>query len=130
MWRFLRLSIDEQLLLGRAVLCLVFVRFWLPFASLERLRRWAQPARGTGPSAGRIVWAVSASARRLPGTTCLPAALVLHRLLRAAGHESELHIGVAHEGGGLAAHAWIARDGEVLIGEEAQQAYASLLLWR
>ncbi|TMJ27459.1 MAG: lasso peptide biosynthesis B2 protein [Alphaproteobacteria bacterium] len=128
--RFLQLSMAERLLLGRALLALLFVRLWLPFASLERLEQWARPAKARPQPLASIVWAVRSCARRLPGTTCLAAALVLQRLLAAGGHESELHIGVAQEAGGLGAHAWVVRDGEVLIGGQTQAAYASLMHWK
>ena len=130
MRRLLQLSAEERMLLFRALLLLALVRAWLPFASLDRLERWARPGRGASHSLSRIVWAVRTAVRWLPGTTCLPAALVLQRLLCAAGFESELHIGVAREGGGLAAHAWVARDGEVLIGDDTRTPFASLLFWR
>src|SRR5262249_36027485 len=117
-------------LLVRALLLLAMVRLWLPFASLDRLQQWARPGRNVARPMSTIVWAVRTAARWLPGTTCLPAALVLQRLLCAAGHQSELHIGVAQEGGRLAAHAWVSRAGEVLIGDNTPTTYSSLLFWR
>jgi Transglutaminase-like superfamily len=128
--RFMQLSRSERVLLARTLLALLFVRLWLPFASLERLERWAHPAKAQPQALGRIVWAVRACVRTVPGTTCLPAALVLQRLLVSAGHASELHIGVAQEAGRLAAHAWVVREGEVLIGDDTPTSYASLLLWK
>jgi hypothetical protein len=127
--RFLDLSTEERVLLVRAIVALMLVRLALPFVSLERLERWARPARGAERSLAAIVWAVRTAARRLPGTTCLPAALVLQRMLCGAGHRSELHVGVARAGNGLAAHAWVARDGEVLIGDRTPTVYTSLLRW-
>jgi hypothetical protein len=128
--RFRQLSSEERMLLARALALLVLVRLWLPFASFDRLERWARPGRGAAHPAAHLVWAARTAVRWLPGTTCLPAALVLQRLMGAAGHESELHIGVAREGGRLTAHAWVALQGEVLIGDQTQTAYASLLFWR
>jgi hypothetical protein len=128
---FLALPFPDKVLLLRAASLLVAVRLALPFASAERLRRWAdRPGAGRRP-AGRIVWAVQAMARRLGGTTCLAAALALQRLLAANGHACELHIGVARKAQGLAAHAWVVRDGEVLVGElGGDEHYAPLLVWR
>jgi hypothetical protein len=130
MRRFLQLSTEERVLLARAGLALLFVRLWLPVAKLDRLERWAHPAMGRPRSLMHTVWAVRTAARLVPGTGCLPAALVLQRLLASAGHASELHIGVAHESGRFAAHAWVSRAGEVLIGEATETPYASLLSWR
>jgi hypothetical protein len=129
MRRFLQISWNERYLLAKALLALVFVRLWLPLASLERLQGRARPARGAPQPVARIVWAVRTAAHLVPGTHCLPASLVLQRWLTAAGHRSELHIGVAHERDRLAAHAWVVCDGEVLIGDPAQTAFTSLLSW-
>jgi Transglutaminase-like superfamily len=128
--RFLQLSTEERALLVRALLLLVLMRLWLPFASLDRLRQWARPGKTAVQPASTIVWAVRTGARWLPGTPCLPAALVLQRLLCAAGHQSELHIGVTQEGGRFAAHAWVSRASEVLIGDDTPTTYSTLLFWR
>jgi hypothetical protein len=84
---------------------------------------WAERAsRGRALQArsqAEIRWAVSAAARRLPGTRCLPRALALQALLRQAGIASELRIGVAKAGEELAAHAWVECEGRALTdGEE------------
>ena len=47
----------------------------------------------------------------------------------AHGHDSELHIGVAHEDGAFAAHAWVEQDGRVLIGEAERRTYTRLVSW-
>jgi Transglutaminase-like superfamily len=130
MWRLVRLPAGERLLLAEALFSLVLVRLWLPFASVDRLKEWARPPVGRARPLVSVVWAVRTAARRLPGTRCLPAALVLQRLLHAAGHESELHLGVAQQGTRLAAHAWVVREGEILIGDDTQTAYTSLLSWK
>jgi hypothetical protein len=66
----------------------------------------------------------------MPGATCLCSALALQHLLSAQGHASELHIGVAQEAKGIAAHAWVLHEGRVLIGEEGQDRYTVLTTWR
>jgi hypothetical protein len=128
--RLARLSATERRLLAETLLLLLWIRLWLPFAGVDRLEAWTKPARTRSQALGTIVWAVRACARRMPGTTCLPAALVLQRLVAAAGHASELHVGVAQQTGRLAAHAWVVRDGEVLIGEEMEAGHARLLVWK
>jgi hypothetical protein len=131
MRRFVQLSSGERRLVVEAAILLLFVRGWLRVASVDRLEKWARPAVGEPRPVADIVWAVSACARRIPGTRCLPVALVLQRLLRAAGHRSEFHIGVAHDAGRqLAAHAWVVRDGAILVGGDTQTAYAPLLSWK
>src|SRR5690349_21241676 len=128
--RFLQISAIERRLVARAIFALLFVRLWLPLARLDRLERWARPAAGRPAPLSVVLWAVRTGARLVPGTTCLPAALVMQRLLGSAGHESELHVGVAQQDGRLAAHAWVAREGEVLIGDDVPVDYATLLSWK
>jgi len=83
-----------------------------PFARVER---WLSPAlspRTDEPAVGRLVWATEAAARHhLYPMRCLPKALCLRWLLGRHGIESTLRIGVAREDGGLAAHAWVERQG-------------------
>ena len=66
----------------------------------------------------RAAWAAHAVGRRfLPERPCLTQALVLqYLLLRRGDDEAELHIGVAKNEDGLQAHAWVERNGQVLIG--------------
>ncbi len=80
----------------------------------------AEPmARGVSLAGRRSLWP----------TSCLRQALLLHVLLARKGIASDLKIGVrAGEAGGVDAHAWVERDGRVLIGgEHASQQYASLI---
>ena len=97
--------------------------------SLDRLRAWAGH-----PGSGRqdlrdIVWAGQTAARYTPFSTCLSGALALQRLLSRNGHASTLHIGVARDASDFVAHAWIERDGTVLIGEDERLAYTTLTRW-
>jgi hypothetical protein len=127
---FIALPGTDRLLLLRAVAALMLVRLGLRVLSVERLRAWAA-RRGSGRvPADRLAWAVRIARRRLPGTSCLAAALALQRMLSADGHESELHIGVARTGGDFAAHAWLTHDGEILVGEEEHEDYTRLVAWR
>lgn len=66
----------------------------------------------------RVVWAVDASARHLPGDlTCLPRAVATRMLLGRRHIPSVLQVGVARDDGpGLESHAWVECDGEVVIG--------------
>lgn len=116
-------------LLARAAATVVFVRLALPFSSVDRLRRWgARLGHGTA-SLPRVVWAVEVASRALPGTKCLAAALALQRLLSAHRIASELRIGVALHDRQFGAHAWVTKDGEILIGEESHREYTVLATW-
>jgi hypothetical protein len=59
-------------------------------------------------TADEAAWAVTAAARRVPGTRCLQWALALRGMLGHARLPSELRIGVKTGGpGAITAHAWI-----------------------
>ena len=119
----------DRMLLLRAVLTVLFVRLVLPCSSVEGLRRWTSRfGHGTMPLA-RIVWAVEAASRAVAGTKCLAAALTLQRLLSAHRIASELRIGVALHDGKFGAHAWVMRNGEILIGEDSHREYSVLTNW-
>ena len=109
----------------QAAVLLVVVRVGLavvPFRTLEaRLhsrQRGRRESQGLTATHRRTLWAVSAVARRLFGNKpCLPQALVARLLLERQGVHTDLKIGVAKEDGSdLLAHAWLERDGRVLIG--------------
>ena len=128
--RLLSLPMRDIALLAQAATTVIAVRLALPFSSAERLRRWAgRFGQGTVPSS-RIVWAVALASRNIAGTKCLAAALSLQRLLSANGISSELRIGVGRHDRKFGAHAWVVKDDEILIGEEAHQQYTVLACWR
>ena len=66
---------------------------------------------------GRMLWCLNAASGVLH-TTCLPRALAMHTLLNRRGIASDLRIGVCRRPGApLEAHAWVEREGAVIIGE-------------
>lgn len=70
----------------------------------------------------RIVSLVTATSKHLLGDKpCLTQALVAQRLLRQQGYDTELRIGVTKEGEELLAHAWLEREGRVVIGGQSSQ---------
>jgi hypothetical protein len=91
--------------------------------TFRRLLQWTEVPAGRIPQldvAGqqRILWAVEAINRRLfPERPCLTQALAARYLLARRGVDSTLRIGVARDSGApLRAHAWLERNGTVLIG--------------
>lgn len=68
-------------------------------ADAARLARLAHLAARHGPVRG----------------SCLPACLALARALARRGVATELRFGVRREGASLLAHAWLEREGEVLL---------------
>lgn len=66
-----------------------------------------------------VRWAVAACARRAPWRAkCLEQGLAAILLLRRRGVPAALHYGLARDGSGLAAHAWVRADGTDVIGCE------------
>jgi hypothetical protein len=65
----------------------------------------------------KVVWAVSAAARRVPKATCLTQALATQIMLGRRGHRTSLQLGIMKtQAGKFDAHAWVERNGHVLIG--------------
>lgn len=136
--RRLALSPGEWRLLARAFSLTLLVRGSLWVVPFRVLRRLLLPRRSPTPPTApldRIVWAVAASARRVPDATCLTQALVAETLLRRAGHDATLHLGVARpaQGAGLEAHAWVESGGAVVVGDGELDRFTRLPLperWR
>jgi hypothetical protein len=110
------------LLAGPVVLVVRIVLWILPSPSILRIvRRFsdvrARETHSRRPPAERVAWAVEAVSRRIPQATCLTQALSAQLLLRRFGYDSRLCLGVARTARGeFRAHAWLERDGAVLIG--------------
>ncbi len=126
---YFALSRRDRLLLIEALATLLVFRAALHACGIDRLRAWAGHLRSGRGSMDRIVWAVRAVSPRMPGTTCLCSALALQRMLSSRGFRSELHIGVAKHAQRFAAHAWLVREGQVLIGEREVEDYTLLTAW-
>jgi hypothetical protein len=135
---FLALTRPDKLLALEALSTLVAVRIALHWVAIERLRAWAgRVTPGTAPlrkpvekSVERIAWAVGAASRLLPRTSCLASALALQRALSKQGHGSDLHIGVAKQGEKFSAHAWLACEGRILVGEVEHGRFTQLVAWK
>jgi hypothetical protein len=121
------------LLAGPVVLAVRIVLWILPSATILRIVRRSSdvhapertPARR--PPAERVTWAVEAVSRRIPRATCLTQALSAQFLLRRFGYDSRLCLGVARTPRGeFRAHAWLERDGSVLIGGAEASAFTRL----
>lgn len=89
------------------------------------LPRWSDSTPGRR---ARAAWAANTAGRRLlPERPCLTQALVLQYLLHRQGDASaRLRLGVARgTDDTLRAHAWVERNGEILIGgAESRRSYS------
>jgi len=99
---------------------------WLATARVSALRRHED----ADADVDRIARVVSIAGRRsLWRTSCLRQALCLWFLLARRGLASQVRIGVERPAGSeFAAHAWVERHGQVLIGgDKVQERYVVLL---
>jgi len=115
-----------------AAVMLVLARLavrWLPSALLLA---WAdRPTRHVrrfaADEAHWIAWAIDyVGAQPRMDALCLPRALAAHAMLRRRGIASRLCLGVAHDGGEFAAHAWIEVDEKKIVGGEEAGAFTQI----
>lgn len=118
-----RLTWSQWRDLSRASAWILGTRAALSVLSWKRVSNaFSQTHRPVGPlnlsRAKQTVWAVDAVAKRILGDKpCLTQALVARHLLRDYGVETDLLLGAARkETGEIEAHAWLEREGIVVIG--------------
>lgn len=123
--RHLRRSRSDWKLFLRAYVLVWIIRLALWFLPFKVIYKWATEFRkgriGDRPldtqSVYKVVWAVSAAAKRVPEATCLTQALATQIMLGRRGHRASLQLGIMKtQAGKFDAHAWIERNGHVLIG--------------
>ncbi len=103
---------------------------WLTLGNVQRaLADISMGWRSHSPCApDRIAWAIQKAASSLADSNCLVQALAGQALLVRYGYESVLTIGVAKDGcDRFAAHAWVTRENEVVIGGRETANYTALL---
>jgi hypothetical protein len=115
-----------------AAAMLVLARLAVRFLPASRLIAWADRAprrisRFAAEDAAWIAWAVDrAGAHRWMNALCLPRALAAHAMLRRRGIPSRLCLGVARNGGAIAAHAWIEVGERTLVGGDDARSFTRL----
>ena len=116
----------EFWILGQALAAMTAARLAFGFAPLARVRRLVQMmlfverplAACRRCTQDEVIRAVVSAGKHCPiGTTCLATALVGQALLQRHGHQTQLRLGVRRDlGGKFAAHAWLEREGKVVLG--------------
>ena len=119
----------RRLVLGQAFLLLLGVRLGLAFISFQRLRTILKSLSSsskaehddsqiTQQTVRQVIWAVEKSSSLMPGgAKCLAKALTTQVLMARRGCDCEFKIGVAKtDEDTLEAHAWIEKDGQVIMG--------------
>ena len=117
---FIRLTAAERRSILHAARVVAGFRLALWTRPLSQVTAAAPSTRRSSSdftSADRLAWAVRATARRIPGATCLTRALAARWLLAENGVPSEIRYGWRKDKAGrLHAHAWLECSGRVLIG--------------
>lgn len=121
--KFIALSREKQTLLCTSVVLLLASRALLPVARLDRTHYlihwlvWVFPPYTKIDDPGKIPWAVTVVDTTLPfETTCLMQAIVGERLLAAHDYEAQIQLGI-DSSQEFEAHAWVEREGEIVLGE-------------
>jgi hypothetical protein len=134
-WRWRGLTPADWQLLAAVAIAQIGTAAALRAMPLLALRTGASRFRRLGQffvrgSDERIAWAIEAVGRRLGRlSTCLIRALVAELLLNAGDGPVKLTIGVKRTAAGtLVAHAWVTRQGRVLVGATADE-YVPLATW-
>ncbi len=129
--KFLSLPPYKQWLLVKASLVLLGIHFGLRLFRFHYIYRIINSFRHTplpgdpanGKGMGPIIWAVNRAGFYLLGSnSCLRRALAGQFFLLREGFPATLRIGVMKQSdGSLLAHAWIEKDGTILIGGSAER---------
>jgi hypothetical protein len=118
----MKINTMRRIYLREAVAMLVVARLAVRFVPLARVLAWAsRPPRRLDRFAvdeiGWVSWAIdTVVAKRWMTAASLPRALAAQIMLRRRGIASRLCLGVAHDGGALAAHAWIEVGRDLRVG--------------
>jgi hypothetical protein len=127
---FLHLRRGERLLVLTALVYAAGARLvvsWLSFPALCRLLEGQRLRRDPAHAPERVAWAVAATDRLLPRSTCLTQAIAAHWLLRRGGSPAVLWLGVLGGAGeGFRAHAWVESEGRILIGGGTVEGFTRL----
>jgi len=122
----------RRVYLREAAVMLILARLAVRFVPPVRLFAWAdRPPRRIHrfavDEASWIAWAVEdLGARPWMNALCLPRALAAHAMLRRRGVASRLCLGVAREGGDLAAHAWVEIGKDKIVGGAESDGFTRL----
>lgn len=121
--RFASLSWGERFLLCISTVLLLSCRVLLALLELDRTRWGISRLVRMSPTFPRVedpdqvAWAVTCANAYLPGSgTCLAQAIVGATLLAAHGYPATVRLGVAKPETALEAHAWVEREGAVVVG--------------
>jgi hypothetical protein len=120
-----------------AASAIVVAQSWLRLAPGGAVR-WASGRASRGESSAclphriqPVARAVAGAAARLPWrASCLDQGIALVLLLSITGQRARLVVGVSRDDASIRAHAWVECNGHVILGADAEPAFAALPLTR
>jgi len=124
---FLKLNSTEKFILIKAFFLLLTVRImlWiLPFSFIQKItRRLTDVSEDmmSEISIEKLTWAIRVMSIYTPGATCLTRAIAAQILLARYNYSSSIRIGVSKNGEEFEAHAWLEKDGGIILGESETQ---------
>jgi len=128
----MKVATRQRAYLREAFVTLLLARLAVSVVAPARLFAWAERPprhirRFAADEAGWVAWAVGTiAARPWMNALCLPRALAAHAMLRRRGIASLLCLGVARDGGQLAAHAWVEVGDRKIAGETEAERFTRL----
>ena len=127
---FLKLPSPEKILIFKALIYqwLVRIMLWvLPFSFIQRkVNKNINFTDNPTVPLEKVIWAVNATSRYIPRSTCLTRALTSKILLDRYHYSTTIMIGVSKNEGEFEAHAWLEYEGEIVLGE-SEKDYIPLL---
>jgi len=124
---FLKLNSTEKFILIKAFFLLLTVRImlWiLPFSFIQKItRRLTDVSEDMTSeiSIEKLTWAIRVMSIYTPGATCLTRAIAAQILLARYNYSSSIRIGVSKNDEEFEAHAWLEKDGGIILGESETQ---------
>ncbi|MDI6724002.1 MAG: lasso peptide biosynthesis B2 protein [Methanobacterium sp.] len=124
---FLKLNSTEKFILIKAFFLLLTVRImlWiLPFSFIQKItRRLTDVSEDmmSEISIEKLTWAIRVMSIYTPGATCLTRAIAAQILLARYNYSSSIKIGVSKNDEEFEAHAWLEKDGGIILGESETQ---------
>lgn len=121
---FGRLPFYKQRMLFKVLGWMLLIQAGLLLSNYNRVQQLLNRFK-TAPIAGLpadeatvklIVWAVDSIGRRLPGLTCLRSAPTAQLPLANRNYPVDIKFGITKKKGRLLAHAWVEKEGEILVG--------------
>ena len=121
---FFKLPVKDKIVILEALFWLILIRLMIWIFPFDLVQKRVQKITSHYTSDNkhivslpRLRLIMGMAARYVPRATCLVQALAGYILFSRYGHIIFIKIGVSNENGEFEAHAWLEKDGNVVLGE-------------